>query len=36
MALIPNSGLAREILPAALHRALLHVFAQRIPRCMLV
>lgn len=32
----PQSRLAAEVLPAALHRALRHVFAQRISGCMLV
>jgi len=32
----PKAELARRVLPAPLHRALRHVFAQGVSRCMLV
>ena len=32
----PQSSLAAQVLPAALYRALTHVFAQRLTGCMLV
>ncbi len=32
----PQSRLAEDVLPAALHRALTHVFAQGLSGCMLV